>query len=190
MSSKRMENNSIWMKIVYKTKLGNSYDQRVILAYGLSKFTFILMNYLIMTVIGVHIKSLPACLIYLTAIVLLRTYSGGYHAPTKTICFIMTCVVQLIGIFATVFLPQHPWMIIPGIVLLICIYHFSPVEAKNKPLSHAEIIIYKKKTGVICISLMILFILGFYINTNHIVTALLTASFEVFLLMIPEITKK
>lgn len=177
------------MRIICKAGLGNSYDQRVILAYGLSKFSFIASNYIIISIIGILFHSLPAYLIYLTSLIILRTYAGGYHAPTKTICFIMTCTIQFAGVLSIRLLPLNPWMAVPEFVILITIYILSPIEAQNKPLSTEEHTIYKKKTGKICILLSILSILGIYLHIGYTTTAIFVSSLETFLLMIPSITK-
>jgi accessory gene regulator protein AgrB len=75
---------------------------------------------------------------------LLRSFSGGYHAPTAGICFV--CSVGLLFLAAMV-LPDLKLNTMSHILFVLStgiVLWLSPVEAINKPLDEKEHCVYRR----------------------------------------------
>lgn len=130
--------------------------------YGIQQglFTIINSGITLLTgfVLGVFAQSITLLLSYIP----LRMYAGGVHARTATRCFIYTHIINLSLLLSV------KWISTPNFVLwfiivfaVIIIYIFSPIEAKNKPLSKEEFQIYGNKARRI---LATLFCIAIFLN--------------------------
>lgn len=74
---------------------------------------------------------------FLLCFMTVRSYSGGYHAKTRTRCFLLTCGVYLLTVLPirTGLLNYNSFfsIVTTGIVIAVW-YLFVPVENKNKRL--------------------------------------------------------
>lgn len=97
-------------------------------------------------------------IIFLAATILLRIYSGGYHADTYLRCFIITSLsfaVVMILYEALIYFEVNAWIVI-GIALIAGIYIWKkiPVTHPNQPLSEKRIKECRKKgRGILVIEM-------------------------------------
>ena len=182
-----MEENTIWMRIISILRIGQSRDQRVVLAFGLSKLTYILFNTILIYVAGLLIGDTLNCLSYFLVFFFLRTYAGGYHAHSKTTCFIVTCIIEVCAIFAIYLIRFNMFSLIACMVLPILIYMLAPIESVNKPLTKEEQHLYKSKTAVAVLLCMVVVIIDNYVGNYYICIGIYVALIEVFLMMFPKL---
>lgn len=78
-------------------------------------------------------------LIYILCFIILRLYSGGFHATTHFGCWAtMLCLVLgLIMVISQVFISFYHISII-SLISIAIIAFFSPVENKKKPILHSQ----------------------------------------------------
>lgn len=172
-------------------RIGNTHKERVILAYGLSKFAYLFINFILIIIVGIIIGDLSNCIGYLITFYLLRKYAGGYHAPSKTICLIVTCVIEIvaIGAICVTRINMYSFVLYIGISLLI--YLYAPIEAVNKPLTSEEKKLCKDKTTLVVAFCFVISILDFFIGKNNVNIGILVALIEVYILMLlTKLTKK
>lgn len=109
------------------------------------------VSLLTIVVWAIIFKQLHNSLYFLAGFFISRTISGGYHANTHTICFLLT---QLIFI---TFLCLVTFVDISNIKLILCmvmifsnfiILLIAPIDNKNKKFSENEYQRYKKKSKV------------------------------------------
>ncbi len=109
------------------------------------------VSLLTIVVWAIIFKQLHNSLYFLAGFFISRTISGGYHANTHTICFLLT---QLIFI---AFLCLVTFVDISNIKLILCmvmifsnfiILLIAPIDNKNKKFSENEYKRYKKKSKV------------------------------------------
>ena len=89
---------------------------------------------------------------FLSVFILVRQYTGGYHADTYVRCnaaFVLTYLLTVgIWIFCRVHdLKVAVWFILLGAYIIMAV--LAPVENKNKPLDDEEVKKYKWKSIVI-----------------------------------------
>lgn len=119
----------------------------------------------ILAIGGFLFKMLPETIIYLASFIPLRSYAGGYHAKSRTHCYIISCLMVIAALFCVKFIPGD-YTVICGVFLLavsscliICL---APKGSANKELDELETKVFRRKTLIIlsflCISaILILF---------------------------------
>lgn len=137
-----------------------SNEDKEIYAYGINRVLTIVLNVATTLILGIIYGRVYEAALFFTAFILLRSYSGGYHASTPMKCYVLTVFLITTILSVMKFVSVHKSVCF-GLSLLsdIIIILLSPNEAKNKPLDAIERIIYKRKTVIIlCIESIIIFI--------------------------------
>ena len=128
-----------------ETNQAISEEDREIYSYAL-KCAGILGGHIITSIlIGFWLRVPWYCLLLLTAIILLRSDAGGYHAETAGRCYILSCTVLIAALL---------WMkadvpfrtvvtVCAAIPFFLLIFRNAPLDSENKPLTVEE----KKKIG-------------------------------------------
>ncbi len=101
--------------------------------------------------IAVCLKMLPELAVIGCVLIPLRRNAGGYHAKTKTECYIFSCFYVLIILFVSkTVINQFIWW---GALVLsdVIIYLMSPVDNENRRLDKEEALYYRKKSRYILI---------------------------------------
>lgn len=93
--------------------------------------------------------------------VVVRKFSGGYHAKKAGICLISSSLLLVLCIILS-FCVECNWMLLFVTILsAISLMSFSPIGSKNRLLSRDEQVYYKKITAVIVVSFVIIDLLLF-----------------------------
>lgn len=102
---------------------------------------------------------------------LLRSYAGGIHANTETVCVILTTLALTVSVFCLKVMKQTNYIEIPFLMLGsgdLCILLFSPLDTKDKPLEKLE----KKKYRAVCVSIVLFYttaaLIAFQLSLNAI----------------------
>jgi len=82
--------------------------------------------------------------------VLIRKFSGGYHANSTEKCLLFSCTLLTICLIIVKNLYYSHFILLIGVIAAIGICVLSPVESVNKPLTKAE----KKQYGMITIGIV------------------------------------
>lgn len=124
--------------------------------YGLELiFSFLISTSVILT-IGIVLKQVIPTLTFLVTFILIRQFTGGYHADSYLKCKICTITCYALSVFLAhaVPIPTFSFIVLLSIgCLVICL--FGPIENMHKPLTSEE----KKKHKVTGLSLFIIWIL-------------------------------
>lgn len=160
--------------LIYKNVIDN--DHQEIYRYGLGQIFSTTLNILTTLLLGIIFGEIYQSLIFVFAFMILRTYSGGYHAKTPIRCYILTAISIAAGLSVMKFILINRFICL-GLLILssLIIITLSPIGAANKPLDEIEKIIYKKKTIIVwCIEscVALLFIV---FNTTEIHSSIVLA---------------
>lgn len=122
-------------------------NDREIYQYGFEQFFTTVLNIATMLLLGVIFGKIYQSIVLTLSFMVLRTYSGGYHASTPLRCYILTVISISAALSIMKFVAIKTFiclglLILSGIVILL----LSPVDTKNKPLDEIEKVIYRKKT--------------------------------------------
>lgn len=160
--------------LIYKNVIDN--DHQEIYRYGLGQIFSTTLNILTTLLLGIIFGEIYQSLIFVFAFMILRTYSGGYHAKTPIRCYFLTTISIAAGLSAMKFILINKFIYL-GLLILssLIIITLSPIGTANKPLDEIEKIIYKKKTIIVwCIEscVALLFIV---FNTTEIHSSIVLA---------------
>ena len=123
---------------------------RELYVYGffllITRFFFFLVTVAFGCLLGIPFESV----IFYIVFILLRSYAGGVHARTEMACTVWTTVAMGIAT-ASIKMLETSNAKIPLLFLLcnICLFAFSPLDSKEKPLDAEE----KRRYRRICLEL-------------------------------------
>lgn len=160
----RMFLNKIARKLTAKLLIQNIIpeDYADIYIYGFELLLSFMFSTSVIVLAGVLCGRLVQTIAFLVVFIVLRSFTGGYHALQYWFCSVVTFsifgLVLLTSEFVEVSLIFYILLSVIGIVTIALMV---PVENSNKPLSDGQ----KKKYKIISFSLFIIFVaLGAVIN--------------------------
>ena len=132
-----MENKlAIWMcrRLRAKQVIDDEYEE--VYVYGLELVLSFLISTSIILVIGILINQIMATLIFLATFILIRQYTGGYHANSYIMCKACTVVCYSVSILLANVFPI-PRLLFIALLALGCliIWLWGPIENRHKPLT-------------------------------------------------------
>ena len=105
--------------------------------------------------IGIVVQAVLPTIAFLAVFIVLRSYTGGFHARTYAVCSLVTFsvygAVLLLSHFLTVGYVEYLVLGVIGVVLLVI---FAPVKHPNKELTAQDI----KRNKIISVVVFILFL--------------------------------
>ena len=158
--------------------------------YGFELLLSFLFTTLLIIAIGLILQKGLETIAFLVVFILLRSYSGGYHASKYYICTLVTIsvfsIVMLLSHFVTVSIVAYPFLGVSG---LIALFALAPIENPNKEITPKRKTIYK----YVSIGIFLAF-LAFGILMNSYVSVISSTVFYTLcadiILMFPCIFKK
>lgn len=123
-----------------------SSDEREIYQYSVEVLLSDAIYLFVAFLTALLTNSLLASIAFLLGFLLLRKFSGGYHASTYLRCHFLFWVNQILMIAVYYLLPGEYSRIASLIFIsisIVCVFVLAPVENENKPLSDKE----KRKYG-------------------------------------------
>ena len=148
--------NKMAVKITDKLVLKKivSDDMADIYIYGFELLISFFFSTIGVLIIGIILGRFLQTLMFLTTFILLRSFTGGYHANTYAVCSLVTFslfgVVLILTEFS--FVPLYLYLIL-GLVGTAIMLLLVPIEHPNKKLSDDQ----KRKYKVISLVLFLMF---------------------------------
>ena len=141
-------------------------ENKDIYVYGFQLLISFLFSTSLVLLIGAVLGKIAETIAFLIVYILLRSFSGGYHANSYAVCTIVTMSVYLIVVLMTslvnVSLVAYLSLFLCGIILLALM---APVRHPNKKISSKDAIKYK----VISLGLYSIFVcIGIYMLSENI----------------------
>ena len=145
-----------------------SDDEYEIVKYGITILLEIVVGVLLAIVSGIVWKCLPKMLLFIIFFVSIRVNAGGLHMKSACGCLAFSSIVFCIvsAFFQKCADISMPIGCVIGAALLI--YIFSPVEDFNKKLYQSEKKLFKKRTMIILIIEMLVWIMLRRINKKSL----------------------
>ena len=160
----RMLLNKLARKLTAKLLIQNIIpeDYSDIYIYGFELLLSFLFSTSVIVLAGVLCGRLLQTIVFLTVFIVLRSFTGGYHALQYWFCSVVTFsvfgLVLLISEFVKVSMFFYILLSLIGIVTIALVV---PIENSNKPLTEVQ----KKKYKIISFALFVFFVaLGAVIN--------------------------
>lgn len=148
-----------------------SIDKYDVYSYGLEMIISTVIGVILILICGILTNSFFYAIVFYGLFVILRMYTGGYHANSHITCKLTLCCSFLITNYTYYVFRDKLNIIIYAFISLfnlLTVIFFSPVQCSKKPLSD----ITKKRNKIISISLYIFLILGslclYYMSYNEL----------------------
>ena len=145
-------------------------------------------------IVAYALNSAPAVIAFMAVYQPLRSFCGGYHAKTRTSCFLATMLVLVSVITATKILVYKfchistLCFIISGLMMIVT---FAPTETPSKPFDAAERIVFRKRSLIALLYALVMADICMFLSYD---TMLLSVSMAIFftglLLVIGRLKKK
>ena len=172
-------------------------EDEEIYRFGLEGLILKLVHYTTYLLIAVFLGEVIPFFIFFVSFLILRKNAGGYHAKTKSSCYISSCLTVLGIIVFMKYLRE--WNNL-GLILSFCIsladiaiFIIAPLGNKNRELDEEEVMHFKRRTRLFLIIENIFFIVFTiaekenYVVTIAIVTAVIC---EAVLLLLEKIRRE
>ena len=142
------------------------------------------VNIVLVVIAGILIHHIIESIVFLSLFILIRSFTGGYHADTYFRCNLLMCTTFILTALAnSIFSNKFSLLII---IVLICVTELivsilGPIENKNKPIDDSKRI--KLKIIGIVITLIIN-CTGLFLSRSYLGTMIILTTFLIALLMI------
>ena len=145
-------------------------DKAEIIKYGLEIIILKSIFWITALIIGIIMGCFWESIVYLVMFAVLRSYAGGYHAKSRTRCFIQSIITIVVAMIVlkliNIYGDGSEILLILTVVFSVIIIMLAPVDTANKELETDEYIKFKKRTGMV-LAVEISIILATYIfNIN------------------------
>lgn len=143
-----------------------------------------LLNIVLVVIAGILIHHIIESIVFLSLFILIRSFTGGYHADTYFRCNLLMCTTFILTALAnSIFSNKFSLSII---IVLICVTELivsilGPIENKNKPIDDSKKI-KLKITGTAMTS--IINCAGLILRESYLGTMIIFTTFLIVLLMI------
>lgn len=159
-------------------------DEIEVYKYGIEVTISSLLNIVIVVLLSLIFNNVISGLFFLSCFILLRRFSGGYHAQSYFKCNLALSISYLFVLFMSTFFAQLPLNLVEGLLImgLIVVIVFSPVNNKHKVLTNHKKIFCKRTSIIIysCLSILSIILKSF----NSYYSAVITLTLLVVVLMI------
>lgn len=158
-----------------------SAEDADIYEYGIYQIFTILINTATAALIGIAFGAFWQCVIFMAVFIPMRSYAGGYHAPNRIECYIISTLLVAASMAVIKYVNFTYMMYACGIcgTGLLQLW-LAPCESENKPLSPNEKNAYRRKALIFAFSFMIcaavLYYFGITWASDSILTALVVQS--------------
>lgn len=156
--------------------------------YGIEITLSSLINIVLISIIGIVTNYTFESMMFLTVFIVMRSFTGGYHANTYIKCNLVTSIsfVILLLLFKVIKHISLRSIILIAIFQVVTIVLLSPIENKNKPIENRTV--YKIISTVLSVVLsaisIILIINGMEIGLIILLTLALVSIFMIYAIFI------
>ncbi|SFO03778.1 accessory gene regulator B [Pseudobutyrivibrio sp. UC1225] len=164
-------------------------QDRELYEYAIFSILLHIIPVIIIWIIGILLGKTFEYLLFIISFLIIRKYSGGYHADSLSHCIVQSSVVIITTLLLVSNININNIFKIFTIGAAIMVFILSPLENENKPLSITDRHFYRRVIGIL---LLINVCLGyfFYVIGNVALYAHMSVVIIlVFLLQIVEIIK-
>lgn len=111
--------------------------------YGLSILVYSFSNIVTILIIGGILGCIPEGICYTVCYIILRKFTGGYHARTPHACYLISSSMYFVSIYVVRSgLVNESLLVSVAILAVICSF-IVPVDTENKVLSKREKKVYR-----------------------------------------------
>lgn len=170
-------------------------EEEEIYRFGIEGLLLKLLHYSSYLLIAFLSQEMVHFLLFFVAFLLLRKSAGGYHAKTKLICYICSCLTVFGAIMCMKMFPQRNYvvMICMGMTLIadLIISMLAPLGNLNRRLDEEEARCFRKKTKKVLV-IENIFVVAFMCvkSWNYAIPIMIAVVCEGILLMMEKLQRE
>lgn len=111
--------------------------------YGLTILIYSLVNLATILVIGGLLGCIPESICYTVCYIILRKFTGGYHAKTPHTCYLFSTLMFLASLYIIRAGLVNVYLLVGVVILTIGCSFILPIDTENKRLSVKEKKVYR-----------------------------------------------
>lgn len=143
-------------------------EDKELYKFGIIQGILMVINVLTFILIGLIFGMVWQSIVFMLAYIPIRSYAGGYHARTQLKCYLLS-IASIIAVLIEIKL--IPWNGYICSIISLCagmiIFWLAPVEDSNKPFDQIEITVYKKRTRIILVLLLVVAFLFWFVGSKQ-----------------------
>lgn len=147
-----------------------STDNKEICKYGIENLLISVIEITSILIIGSILEKTIPTIIFVATIVILRRYTGGYHANTKIGCYLVFVLSYIIFLVMLINVSEEHIKNI-GITIMAfsnyIVHKFAPIVNQNKRVEKDELYAYRTLSIVINAIITMIGILGIILNAGR-----------------------
>lgn len=182
-----------WTEIVVDWMIHNHAihkEDKGLYVFALDSAVMLVLPLLLGGAIGFLLGSLKHGIILVVPFMILRKFSGGYHAKKRWICTVLSSLLLFLCIALSMKVQFGQTVIISTILAAISLAIFSPIDSENRLLDKKEKWIYKRMVIYCLILFGFINIFLFILNAYTYMVALSTGIQLSALLQLPYMVKQ
>lgn len=119
---------------------------------------FFLWSPMIMAIIfGMILKITIKAIIFIIPFMLIRKYSGGYHAKNISVCLVSSCILMIMFLIILKYIKVSIVLDVTTCFSALIIAIFSPVDSANRRLEDAEVKRFSKVSIIITFFVLLVY---------------------------------
>lgn len=141
-----------------------------IYAYGFDYLFTLLYTYGSLLIFAACLGTVPETLLFFLAFLPLRSYAGGYHAPTRLRCYLCSVVMMLVFNVLLVITPVAFYGSIAFFEVVcawLCLFLWAPIVHENRQVSQKDKARFRKYSFIICGVESLLLLIGQAIQSDN-----------------------
>ena len=153
--------------------------------FGINQMIDMLINLVTIFFIGICFHMLPEIFLFAVVYIAIRCYAGGYHARTRSRCYVCSVLMYLFAL-AIIFILNNYLLINLAIAMVggAIIFIMAPVEHKNKPLRENERRVYRQRARIFTSCGLLIAIMATIANISMITAVVATAFLALSVMLI------
>lgn len=142
-------------------------DDMDIYQYGFEIFIDSFLEIIMLLLLGILWRKLPETVAFVGTFAILRRYTGGYHASTKTRCVLLTIAIYAvnIGISGVLWRGKEYWILALAMIGALIIWMSAPVSHTNKKLDKEQ----KMRCKKISRGISLFYLVGIFILKERLI---------------------
>lgn len=132
---------------------------REIYVYGLTQLFRTLLNVFSTVIIGFCMGMLAESVVFVICLMLIRSYSGGYHSDSPIRCYLISVIAVIMALGSIKLSIWNEYLsalvMVASIVILLL---YAPIGHRNKQLEEIEVLVYKKRLRLILVAITVIFV--------------------------------
>ena len=123
-------------------------QEKELYCYAMESYILFWSPMIIALLLGIIMGKVKESIFVIIPFMIIRKYSGGYHAKHLSVCLICSLLLLLLCILIACSIPANTILMFITLIACLNLIIFSPIDHENRILGLKEKIVYKKVIGI------------------------------------------